>query len=178
VALASVTVRNVFYNGITFNDDNAAKITDSRVEGVGAVGISFANYNDFTISGTTISDVCCSGIAFQSWNTGVITNTTIADSHNFGIMFVDNNDVTISGVTIRDVGSNGLQIFGPDNTVQLANTTFSGTIGNDVIAIDDFPNTLSGTGNVFDGTAGGLLCNAAPGQIGQFTFVSPAATCP
>ena len=53
----------------------------------------------------------------------------------------------------------------------MADTTFAGNIGDNVVQIDQAPNTLSGTGNVVSGTVGGSLCNAAPGQLGQFTFV-------
>jgi len=92
-------------------------------------------------------------------------------------MLIAGNDVTISNVSISNTGDNGLEIFSDLNTVELANTTFSGSFGNYVISIDGTTNTLSGDGNVFNGTATNGLCFSGGAQNGSFTFISPVTTC-
>jgi hypothetical protein len=85
--------------------------------------------------------------------------------------------VTINNVRISNVGHSGLEVFGDDNTVRLANTIFDGTFGDYAVSLDGASNTLSGTGNVFTGPPL-QLCFAPLGQSGNFTFSLPAATCP
>jgi hypothetical protein len=183
VSITGTTVSNVFNDGIAFLDHNRISISDTSISGVGEFGISMRDFNtNFTITRTSISDVCCAGIAMETGNSGVISDTSITDSHTLGILLVSDNTVTISNVTISNAGVNGLEIMGPNNAVELSNSTFSGTFGTlgfpgFAISIDDAPNDLSGTGNVFNATVG-TLCNAIGGQTGQFTFSSPVATCP
>jgi parallel beta helix pectate lyase-like protein len=183
VSITGATVSDVGNDGISFLDHNTISISDTSVSGTGEFGISMRDHNGgFSITRTTISDVCCAGIAMEEDNSGVISDTSIADSHTFGIFMMSDNTVAIRNVAITTAEINGLEIMGPDNEVELSNSTFSGDFGTlgfpgYAISIDDTANALSGTGNVYSaGTVGGL-CSAVPGQVGQFTFTS-SATCP
>jgi len=96
---------------------------------------------------------------------------------------LDDNAVAIRDVTITNAELSGLEIMGFGNTVELSNSTFSGDFGipgipGYAISIDDAPNDLSGTGNVYIPGTLGSFCNTVGGQNGFFTFTTPSQTCP
>jgi hypothetical protein len=143
--------------------------------------------NTVTIADTTIADSQQDGILAYANNEIAITDTIITNSAYGGINigFADrfgSNHVTISNSMIDGAGSDGLVVRGNNpNTIIMTDTTFTGDFGDDVIDIDMAGNTLSGDGNVFNGTfgGGGAFCEVSGEQTGSFAFdVGPQPTCP
>ena len=177
VNMAYTEVSNTDARGINFGGNNTVNIADTEISDTNVEGIGLTNDNTVSIADTEIRNAGRDGISFGSDNTVNIADTEISNAARDGISFVDGNMVTIADTEIGNAGRDGLRFSG-NNTVSLNNSTFSGNFGDDVIDIDDAPNTLSGGGNVFDGTVGGQFCEAAAGQTGSFAFDQPSATCP
>ncbi len=206
VTITDTTIRNSGGDGIEFEDDSRnIKIAYTTISGAVTRGIQIDNNNsNIAIYHVTISNVAGEGIDIQSDNTNItIDHTTLSNITSFGIDFRnDNKNVHITNTKLRDIGfraidfdnrnsakianvsirnadGDGLEMAA-DNVISMENVRFSGTFGQDVIDIDAAGNTLSGDGNVFNGTliGAGVFCNVTGAQTGQFLFPDGPQNCP
>jgi len=204
VDISNVRIERAGISGIGIWYDNTVTISNAMIMDVAhhgpAAGITIVGTviregrdrgNTVTIADTTIADSQQDGILAYANNEIAITDTIITNSAYGGINigFADrfgSNHVTISNSMIDDAGSDGLVVRGNNpntiinnpNTIIMTDTTFTEDFGDDVIDIDMAGNTLSGDGNVFNGTFGDQFCEVTGAQTGFFGFSVPVTTCP
>lgn len=179
VTISDMTIINSGRDGI-YTDSGNTNLTIERVTidtaGFHGIDLGFDN-TGVTIRDSSISNADDAGILVFDGNTGVsIANTTISASANDGVRIDEGNSVTLDGVTINGA-DDGLDV-GIFNTVTMRNSVFSGTFTDDAIDIQTPLNTLSGTGNVFNGVANDQFCEVTGMPIGAFGFPAGPSSCP
>lgn len=151
-----------------------------------ATGISLGNGNsDIYISGNSVTLAGDSiGISMSGTNTGIVIDNNRINAPNGNGIFIGifDNDVRITNNVVSNSGDAfGLRIDGDGTRAHIANNRFEGAFGTDVIVLNEtngLGNILSGSGNIFDGTLGGVFCNVSGTHTGSIGFGGSVGNCP
>ncbi|CAN0515063.1 unnamed protein product [Scytosiphon promiscuus] len=117
-------------------------------------------------------------------NTGIVIDNNRINAPNGNGIFIGifDNDVRITNNVVSNSGDAfGLRIDGDGTRAHIANNRFEGAFGTDVIVLNEtngLGNILSGSGNIFDGTLGGVFCNVSGTHTGSIEFEGSVGNCP
>ncbi len=145
-------------------------IEDVAIRDTGSDGILLRDNTTTTIRNTSIANVR-DGLDVDDGAVVIVDNLSVNNARRAGIVFGETtggSTITITNSSfsniLNTVPAHVIQIVGPNNSVTLNNTTFGGTLDENVIDIQagSTGTTLAGSGNTIEAGAAvtGVVCDA------------------